>query len=110
MVEFFVYELSCCWFESCCYKLDLMFSMTVKRIPAVTYLKLVNETCRHFKTRIEEHVKNDNKCHNLRIDNAPQHAYIILYLLKINFNSKFDLKIKEALHINWRKPNTQQII
>ena len=25
-------------------------------------------------------------------------------------NSKFDLKIKEALHINWRKPNlnTQQ--
>ena len=20
-------------------------------------------------------------------------------------NSKFDLKIKEALHINWRKPN-----
>ena len=21
------------------------------------------------------------------------------------FNSKFDLKIKEVLHINWRKPN-----
>ena len=25
--------------------------------------------------------------------------------IKKNYNSKFDLKIKELLHINWRKPD-----
>ena len=39
----------------------------------------------------------------------PQHAltHIILFVLKKidKANSKFDLKIKEALHINLRKPN-----
>ena len=34
-------------------------------------------------------------------------THIILFVLKIidKANSKFDLKIKEAFHINWRKPN-----
>ena len=47
----------------------------------------------------------------LNIYTPPQHAlsHIILFPLKQIFfdkaNSKFDLKIKEALHINWRKPN-----
>ena len=39
----------------------------------------------------------------------PQHALTrkILRLFKIidNANSKFDLKIRKALHINWKKPN-----
>ena len=38
-----------------------------------------------------------------------QHALtrIILFLFKTidKANSKFDLKVKEALHINWRKSN-----
>ena len=45
----------------------------------------------------------------LNIYTPPQHAltHIILFCFKIidKANSKFDLKIKEALHINWRKPN-----
>ena len=45
----------------------------------------------------------------LNIYNLPKHALtlIILFVLKLidKANSKFDLKIKEALHINWRKPN-----
>ena len=45
----------------------------------------------------------------LNIYTPPQHAltHIIFLCLKIidKTNSKFDLKIKEALHINWRKPN-----
>ena len=50
----------------------------------------------------------------LNIYAPPQHAltHIILFLLKVidKANSKFDLKIEEALHINWGKPNlsTQQ--
>ena len=51
----------------------------------------IGETYRHFKTRIEDDIKKDNSslCFKI-IDKA---------------NSKIDLKIKEALHITWRKPN-----
>ena len=31
--------------------------------------------------------------------------FLNIYTLPQHANSKFDLKIKEALHINWRKPN-----
>ena len=44
----------------------------------------------------------------LNIYTLPQHALTHTTLcLKIidDANSKFDLKIKEALNINWRKPN-----
>ena len=43
----------------------------------------------------------------LNIYTLPQHAltHIILFKIIDKVNSKFDLKIKEALHINWRKPN-----
>ena len=45
----------------------------------------------------------------LNIYTPPQHAltHIILFTSKIidKANSKFGLKIKEALHINWRKTN-----
>ena len=44
----------------------------------------IGETCRHFKTRIEEHIKKDNKSHILNIYTPPQHALtrIILFILK----------------------------
>ena len=45
----------------------------------------------------------------LNIYTPPQHAltHIILFPFKIidKVNSKFDLRIKEALDINWRKAN-----
>ena len=61
------------------------------------------------KTRIEEHIKNDSKSHILK------HLYStatcsdsnnsLCFKIIDKANSKFDLKIKEALHINWRKTN-----
>ena len=67
----------------------------------------IGETCRHFK--IEEIIKKDTKSHNFKhlhstakwfdAHNSP--CFRIIDKAK----SKFDLKIKEALHINWRKPN-----
>ena len=62
--------------------------------------KIIGETCRHFITRIVKHIKNDNKSHILKH----------LHSTTACFDSKFDLKIKEALHINWTKPilNAQQ--
>ena len=74
----------------------------------------IGETCRHFKTRIEEHVKKDNKSHifkHLHSTATWFDSYNSLCFKIIDkANSKFDLKFKEALHINWRKPdlNAQQ--
>ena len=42
----------------------------------------------------------------LNIYPPPHHSYNPLCFKKIDkANSKFDLKIKDPLHINWRKPN-----
>ena len=74
----------------------------------------IGETCHHFKTRIGEHIKKDNKSHiskHLQSTTACFDSYNSLSFKTIDkTNSKFDLKIKEALHIDWVKPNlnTQQ--
>ena len=69
----------------------------------------IGETCRLFKTRIEEHIKKDNKSHIFEhLHSTPTcfESYNSLFFKIIDKdNSKLDLKIKEALHINWRKPN-----
>ena len=76
----------------------------------------ISETCRHFKTRIEEHIKKDDKSHifkHLYFTATCGDLYNSLSFKKIDkADSKFDLKIKEALPINWRKPNlnAQQIM
>ena len=69
----------------------------------------IGKTCGQFKTRIEEHIKKNNKPHifkHLHSTATCFDSYNSLYFKRIDkANSKFDLKIKEALHINWRKPN-----
>ena len=69
----------------------------------------IGETCHHFKSRIEDHTKRTTSLIILDIYTPPQYAliHLILFFFKIidKANSKFDLKVKEALHINWRKPN-----
>ena len=62
----------------------------------------IDETCCHFKTRIEEHIKKDNKSHIFK----HLHSFETCFEIIDKANSKFVLKIKEALHINWRKPNS----
>ena len=68
----------------------------------------IGETSRHVKTRIEEHIKKDNKSHifeHLHSTVTCFDSYNSLCSKIIDkANSKFDLKIKEALHVNWRKP------
>ena len=69
----------------------------------------IGETCRHFKTRIEEHIKKDNKSYifkHLHSTETCFDSYISLCFKIIDkANSKLDVKIKEVPHINWRKPN-----
>ena len=74
----------------------------------------IGKTCRHFKTRIEEHIKKDNKSHIFKHLHSTATCFdsynSLCFKLIGKANSKFDLKIQEALHIKWRKPNlnTQQ--
>ena len=67
------------------------------------------KTCRHFKTRIEERIKKDSKSHifkHLHCTTLCFDSYNSLSFKVVDkANSKFDLKIKEALHIYWTKPN-----
>ena len=69
----------------------------------------IGETCHHFKTRIEEHIKKDNKSHFFKHLHSTTTCFVSYNYLSFKIidkaNSKFDLKIKKALHINSRKPN-----
>ena len=85
--SFLVYKLTCASFSS----------------------SYIAETCRHFKTRIEKHIKKDDKSHIFKHLHSTTTCFdsynSLCFKISDKANSKFDLKIKEALHINWRKPN-----
>ena len=70
----------------------------------------IGETCRHFKTRTEEHIKKDNKSHTFKHIQSTATCFdsynSLCFKIIDKASSKFDLKIKEALHINRRKPNS----
>ena len=76
----------------------------------------IGETFRHFKTTIEEHIKKDNKSYIFKHLHSTATCFdsynSLCFEIIGKANSKSDLKIKEALHINWRKPNliAQKII
>ena len=69
----------------------------------------IGKTCRHFKTRTEEHIKKDNKYHIFKHLHSTVTCFdsnnSLCFKIIDKVNSKFDLKIKEALNINWEKPN-----
>ena len=69
----------------------------------------IGETCRHFKIRIEEHIKKHNKSHIFKHLHSTATCFdsfnYLCFKIIGKANPKFDLKIKEALHINWGKPN-----
>ena len=74
----------------------------------------IAETYRHFKTRIEEHNEKDNKSHISKHQHSTTTCFDSYNSLSLKISDKvnyiFDLKIKETLHINWKKPtlNAQQ--
>ena len=93
---------------------DLKSFLVYKFTCASCSSSYIGETCRHFKTRIEEHIKKDNQFHifkHLHSTATCFESYNSLSFKTIDkANSKFDLKIKEVLYISCRKPdlNTQQ--
>ena len=69
----------------------------------------IDKTCCHFKTRIEQHIKKDNKSHIFKHLHSTTTCFDSCNSLSFKIidkaNSKFDIKIKEALHISWTKSN-----
>ena len=67
----------------------------------------IGDTSRHFKTRIEEHIKKDNKFHifkHLLSTAICFDSYNSLFFKIIdNANSKFDLKIKKVYILTGEK-------
>ena len=88
---------------------DLISFLLYKFTCASCTSNYIGRTCLHFETRIEEHIKKDDKSQifkHLHSTGTCFDSYNFLSFKIIDkANSKFNLKIKEALHINWREPN-----
>ena len=65
----------------------------------------VGRTCHHFKTRIEEHIKKENKSHIFKHLHSTALCFGSYNSLFLKIIDKANSKVKEALHINLRKPN-----
>ena len=85
---------------------DLKSFLVYKFTCASCSSSYIGGTCRHFKTKIEERIKKDNKSHiskHLSFDSC-----ISLSFKRIDkFNSKFHLQIKKVdwKNIDWKKLN-----
>ena len=59
--------------------------------------RYIGETCRHFKTRIEEHIKTDNKSHIFKHLHSTATCFdpynYLSFKITDKTNSKFDLKL-----------------
>ena len=68
----------------------------------------VGETKRHLNTRIEEHLGKDKKSHIYsHLQENPQCQEKVnsdCFEIIDRASSYFRLQIKEAMHINWKKP------
>ena len=88
---------------------DLKFFQVYKFTCASSSSSYIAENCRHFKTRIEECIKKGKKSHIFKHLDSSETCFdtynSLCFKIIDKANSKFDLKIKEALHINWIKPN-----
>ena len=88
---------------------DLKSFLVYKFTCASCSSRYIGKTCRYFKASIEEHIKKDNKSHIFKHVHATATCFdsnnSLCFKIINKANSKFDLKIKEVLHINWRKPN-----
>ena len=90
-------------------QIDLKSFLVCKFTFASCSSSYIGKTGHHFKTRIGEHIKKGNKSHIFKHMHSTPTCFDLYNSLSFKIidkgNSKFDLKIKEALHIDWRKPN-----
>ena len=88
---------------------DLQSMLVYKFTCAGCGSSYIGETTRHIKTRIEEHIKRDKNSHIFKhihkdpncLNSLNEDSFKIIDTASNSFN----LKIKEALHINWDRPD-----
>ena len=72
----------------------------------------IGETGRHFSTRVREHLFSDKSSHIfkhlLSSERCCQSCSADCFEILDSAPTKFQLKLKEAMHINWEKPNLNQ--
>ena len=88
---------------------DLKSSLVYKFTCASCSSSYIGETYCHFKTWIEEHIIKDDKSYISKHPHSTATCFdkynSLSYKIIDKATFKFDLKIEEALHINWKKPN-----
>ena len=91
---------------------DLKYFLVYRFTCASCSSSYIGKTCRHFKTRIEEHIKKDNKSHIFKHLHSTATCFdsynSLCFKIVGKTNSNFDINVKEALHINWRRPNLNE--
>ena len=60
----------------------------------------IGETTRHLSTRVREHSKNSPSCKSLCNESC--------FKVLDSANNYLNLKVKEALHIMWERPNLNE--
>lgn len=72
----------------------------------------IGETGRHFSTRVREHLSSDKSSYIFKHLQNPgscrQSCSADCFEILDSAPTKFQLKLKEAMHINWEKPNLNQ--
>ena len=67
------------------------------------------ETCRHFKPRIDKHVKKDKKSNIYKHLHNNEKCFLSsksdCFPILDYASTQFQIKIKEGMHIDWEKPN-----
>ena len=69
----------------------------------------IGETCRHFKTRIDEHIKKDKKSHFFQHLQSKEECFssfdLNCFSILDSATTKYQTKLKEGMYIDWEKPN-----
>ena len=72
----------------------------------------IGETGHHFSTRVREHLSSDKSSHIFKhlqsSERCRQSCSADCFEILDSAPTKFRLKLKEAMHINWEKPNLNQ--
>ena len=75
-------------------------------------LAISAKTGRHFSTRVREHLSSDKSSHIFKhlqsSERCRQSCAADCFEILDSAPTKFQLKLKEAMHINWEKPNLNQ--
>ena len=91
---------------------DLKSFLVYKFTYASCSSSYIGETGCHFKTRLEKHIKKDSRSHIFKHLHSTATCFDSCNSPSFKMidkpNSKFDLKVKEALRINWRKPKLNE--